>query len=172
MDSTASQSSVRIDPYDRVTFILDYWSVIPKLLEEADGSRIKIQGCISRAGAKPRKSSKRLAWHIPQGAWTSRTDIEQISPFTALWREFFKVNAIGKSRRESEEGTPNFILGAVLRSAMQQFDERPSSADFLLELKNSAQQHDVENVQLHSLSFVLDSTLDRHAQHLSAWPFG
>ncbi|MGQ4421705.1 hypothetical protein ACN6LL_006917 [Streptomyces violaceoruber] len=132
-DSTAPQYPIRIDPYDRVTFALDYWSIIPRLLAEADGSHIEIRGCISRAGAsQPRKSSKRLAWRIPQGAWTSRTDIQKISPYTVLWREFFKANEASIRGSESEDATPKFILDGILRSAMQKFDERPTSMTFLL----------------------------------------
>jgi hypothetical protein len=172
-DSTAPASPIRIDPYDRVTFILDYWSVIPRLLAEADGSHIEIRGCISRAGAsKPRKSSKRLAWRIPQGAWTSRTDIQKISPYTVLWREFFKANEASSQGTESGDAAPKFILDGILRSAMQKFDERPTSDEFLTALRDSAQQYDAENVQLVTLSITMDRILDHYSEHLSPWPFG
>ncbi|MYS57130.1 hypothetical protein GTW46_45005 [Streptomyces sp. SID6013] len=89
-----------------------------------------------------------------------------------LWREFFKANEASSQSAEPEDTTPKFILDGILRSAMQKFDERPTSDDFLAALRDSAQQYDAENVQLITLSITMDRALDHYSEHLSSWPFG
>ncbi|MCX5357287.1 hypothetical protein OG864_00625 [Streptomyces sp. NBC_00124] len=170
-DSSTSDTSVRIDPYDRVTFLLDYWSVTPRLLEEANGGRIQLRGCISVAGrSKPRLSSRRLAWQIPQGAWTARSDLQEISPFTVIWRELFKANTRNHSD-DGEDGFPSFSLGVIVRTAMQKFPERPDSEEFLDALEQVNERWESENYQYEHLLFWMDQALDHHKGHLSDWAF-
>ncbi|MEU2358021.1 hypothetical protein ABZ599_34445 [Streptomyces misionensis] len=172
-DSSTSDTSVRIDPYDRVTFLLDYWSVVPRLLREAKGGgSIRLRGCISVAGrAKPCLSSKRLAWHIPPGAWTARRDIQEISPFTVIWRELFKANTKKPSSEEEVDGFPSYLLGVIVRTAMQKFDERPSVEEFIDALEQADRRYESEHFRYEGLSFIMDESLDRHKGHLSTWAF-
>ncbi|MEV5175055.1 hypothetical protein AB0L10_29135 [Streptomyces flaveolus] len=172
-DSSTSDTSVRIDPYDRVTFLLDYWSVVPRLLREAKGGgAIRLRGCISVAGrSKPCLSSKRLAWHIPPGAWTARRDIQEISPFTVIWRELFTANVKKHSSEEEGDGFPSYLLGVIVRTAMQRFDERPSAEKFIDALEQADRRYESEHFRYEHLSFTMDESLDRHRGHLSTWAF-
>ncbi|MGW4885890.1 hypothetical protein [Streptomyces murinus] len=171
-DSSTSDTSVRIDPYDRVTFLLDYWSVVPRLLREANGGAIRVRGCVSVAGrTKPCLSSKRLAWHIPPGSWTARRDIQEISPFTVIWRELFTANVKKYSSEEEAGGFPGYLLGVIIRAAMQKFDERPSVEEFVNALKQADQRYGSESFRYGYLPFTMDKSLDHHKGHLSTWVF-
>lgn len=172
-DRSTAETSVRLDPYDRVTFLLDYWSIVPRLLSEANGGDIQLRGCVSVAGrTKLCMSSKRLAWNIPPGAWTARTDIEEIDPFTVIWRELFKANIKKHVSDEEEDGFPDFSLGVIVRRAMQKFPDRPNVGDFIDALRQANREERVSEVGSFGyavLSYSMDESLDRHGDHLSAW---
>jgi hypothetical protein len=172
-DRSTNETSVRLDPYDRVTFLLDYWSVVPRLLGEANGGSIQLRGCISVAGrSRLCMSSKRLAWNVPPGAWTARTDIEEIDPFTVIWRELFKANVKKHSSDEEEDGFPGFSLGVIVRMAMQKFSERPNVGDFIDALRQAHREDELSEIGAIGYAILLssmDESLDRHEGHLSAW---
>ena len=152
--------------------MLDYWSVIPRLLKGADGRTIQLRGCISVAGrAKPCLSSKNLAWQIPQGAWTARKDLREISPFTIIWRELFKANTKKHTSEEEGDGFPSYLLGVIVRTAMQKFPERPSVEEFIAALREADRQCESEHFQYAHLAFSMDKCFDRHNEHLSTWSF-
>ncbi|MET9704999.1 hypothetical protein [Streptomyces griseus] len=172
-DRSTMETSVRLDPYDRVTFLLDYWSIVPQLLDEANGESIELRGCISVAGRnKLHKSNKRLAWKIRPDAWTARTDIQEIDPFTVIWRELFKANVRNHSIDKEEDGFPGFSLGVAVRTAMGKFSERPSAKDFVEALRQAHREDEMRENTLTGfavLSLSMDESLDRHKGHLSAW---
>ncbi|MGW3337935.1 hypothetical protein ACWDCL_10710 [Streptomyces sp. NPDC001009] len=169
VDSSTAATSVRIDPYDRVTFLLDYWAVMPRLSNEANGHALRMRGCISVAGmAQPCLSSKRLAWSIPFGAWTARDDIRDISPFTVIWRELLRAN---KQRFFDGDEGGGFVLGVIVRKAMQVFSERPSVEDFIDALRKFDRENGPECFQYAGLIVSMDEILDRCGDNLSAWAF-
>ncbi|CAM5700473.1 hypothetical protein SALBM135S_04562 [Streptomyces alboniger] len=172
-DRSTNETSVRLDPYDRVTFLMDYWSIVPQLLSEANRGGIRLRGCISVAGRnKLCKSRKQLAWNVPAGAWTARTDIEEIQPYTVIWRELFKANVKRHSSDDGEDGFPGFSLGVILRKAMQKFPERPNVGDFIDALRQTQREDELSDlgpIMCAPLLDSMDESLDRHEGHLSAW---
>lgn len=172
-DRSTAETSVRLDPYDRVTFLMDYWPIVPQLLSEASSRGVQVRGCISVAGRnKLCKSRKRLAWNIPPDAWTARTDVEEIQPYTVIWRELFKANVKRHSSDEEEDGFPGFSLGVIVRKAMQKFSERPSASDFIDALRQAQREDELSElgpIMCAPLLTSMDETLDRHEGHLSAW---
>jgi hypothetical protein len=171
-DSSTSDTSVRIDPHDRVTFLFDYWTVIPMLLKEANEGSIRIRGCVSVAGrSKLRLSRKRLAWRIPPGSWTARKDIQEVSPYTIIWRDLFRANTKKHSSKEEADGFPDYLLGVIIRTAMQKFDERPSMEDFADALEEARREYGPDLFAHKLFPFPIDKSLDRHEGHLSSWAF-
>lgn len=169
-DSSTGETSVRIDPYDRVTFLLDLWSVIPRVLREASGGNVQIRGCVLVAGrAKPCQSPKRRAWTVSPDTWTFREDLTSISPFTVIWRELFKANTKRGSEESGEGPFPDYHLGATIRTAMQQFPERPDVGDFVDALRRADRQGESSSFGYAQLIMSMDEYLDRHERHLSAW---
>ncbi|WP_159393231.1 DUF485 domain-containing protein [Streptomyces rimosus] len=169
-DSATTETVVRIDPYDRVTFLLDYWSVVPGLLKEAGDSGITIRGSVSVAGRRRlRKSSYRRAWRIPQGAWTVRKDASSISPFTVMWRELFRLHSQPQDNDESGD-LAGYELGAILRGAMLKFGDRPKVGAFQSALEQVAGDRGVTSAAYAIDSWVMCEALNQHSGHLDPWP--
>ncbi|MFF8292591.1 hypothetical protein ACF068_25620 [Streptomyces sp. NPDC016309] len=171
-DNASSENSLRLEPYDRVTFLLDYWAIVPRLLREANNGRVTLRGCISVAGrSRLQKSPKRLAWKVTDTAWTARKDARSISPFTVIWRVLFKDNM--RAATDSDGDTyPAYTLGAIVRTAMQKFGDRPEVDAFVAELERADNLYGSVSFQYHSLTFAMDEALDRYGVHLSAWSTG
>ncbi|MEV6531615.1 hypothetical protein AB0M86_18820 [Streptomyces sp. NPDC051639] len=172
-DSSTAATSVRINPYDRVTFLFDYWSVMSRLKKEANGQGVQLRGCVSVAGrGKPCLSSGRRAWLIHPGAWMARIGQDGISPFTVIWRELLRANVNRFSGSGSEDGGGGgYVLGVIVREAMQEFSGRPSVRDFIDALRRADQRHGPENFQYASLILSMDEALDRYDGKLSPWTF-
>ncbi|QFZ76373.1 hypothetical protein GFH48_26670 [Streptomyces fagopyri] len=172
-DSSTAATSVRINPYDRVTFLFDYWSAMSRLKKEANGQGVRLRGCVSVAGrGKSSLSSKRLAWLIQPEAWMARTGRAEISPFTVIWRELMRANVKKfSSGSGDEEGGGGYLLGIIVSQAMQEFPDRPSVRDFVDALRRADQQHGRENFQYASLILSMDEALDCYGGKLSAWTF-
>ncbi|MEU6850627.1 hypothetical protein ABZ901_11955 [Actinacidiphila alni] len=169
-DSASTENVVRINPYDRATFLLDYWSIVPRVLSEAGSSGIRLRGNVSVAGRRrSRKSKRRLQWRIPQGSWTSVEGLDYLSPFTVMWRELYKLT----SRPESEvgEGTGGHSLmhGGILIHTVLAFQERPSLDDFTEQFRRSAQEFEVSSAGFAFYASRMYEALDRYSGHLEPW---
>ncbi|MFJ9749797.1 hypothetical protein [Streptomyces chartreusis] len=170
-DTATAETVVRIDPYDRVTFLLDYWSVIHSPLAESQSTHISVRGSVLVAGRKrPRKSSKRLAWKIPKGAWTAYLDANSISPFTVMWREICRSRLGGKNPNGSETSLPINVLGGVLFEAMRKFDELPSREDLRSAIREVAKEWKVSHLPLEIALFRMYESLDLNRKNLGPWP--
>ncbi|TJZ55882.1 hypothetical protein FCH28_11395 [Streptomyces piniterrae] len=166
-ETPATETLVRIDPYDRVTFLLDYWSVLPALLEGARKSKIRLRGGVCVAGRKrPRKSSRYLAWIIPRGSWTANKGVTEISPYTVMWRELYRATVSGREYDELN----TYQLGVVLREAFQEFDSCPAREDFEAALERAEERHEIDCGALTVATLVMYESLKRDSNHLSKWP--
>lgn len=172
-DTATPETVVRIDPYDRVTFLLDYWSIVHSHLVNSKNSHIKVRGSVLVAGRKrARRSPRRLAWHLPKGAWTAYADVNSVSPFTVMWREICR-SRLGGRRPTADESNPSVsILGLILFEAMKKFDERPMQEDFRSALKEVAQEWEVSHIPLTISSFRMYEALEFNKEHLGPWPYG
>ncbi|MGA5270162.1 hypothetical protein [Streptomyces lydicamycinicus] len=167
-ESPKTEALVRIEPYDRVTFLLDYWSVIPSLLDGAGKSSLRIRGAVSIAGRKGlRRSSRRFAWNVPRDSFTSHKRSVEISPFTIMWREMYRMQAMWGG---DEQEVDAFRLGVVLREAMFEFGELPSREDFEIALERAVDRHCMERQVPSVITWDMYRSLDRHARHLGPWP--
>jgi hypothetical protein len=170
-DNTNAENVVRINPYDRVTFLMDYWETCPLLLKEAGKSGIRLRGKVSVAGrTRPSKSKRRLAWHIPQGAWTARTDLEKLSPRTVMWRELYRQNANTPVSDEEERRKRKGLEGRILTRAMLAFQERPPIDYFAEELRRCAEHFGADEGSFESYAWQIYEALDKHEKHLEGWP--
>lgn len=170
-DTATAETVVRIDPYDRVTFLLDYWSVIHSRLSDPQHRRINVRGSVLVAGRKrPRRSPRRLKWKIPKESWTAYVDMKSISPFTVMWREICRSHLGGKNPNNNETSPPVSILGAILFQAMQKFEERPTQEDFRSAIKEVAAEWKVSHLPLQIASFRMYEALDWNEKNLGPWP--
>jgi hypothetical protein len=126
-DTATTKTVVRIEPYDRVTFLLDYWSLVPSLREEGGNRTIELRGEVRVAGAYfAKKSPRRKTWKIKPTAWTAYADDGQIAPRTVLWRELY-VDSLGLAIDIPQQKGQ---VGFVLESAMRRFGTRPDREVF------------------------------------------
>jgi hypothetical protein len=169
-DSASTESVVRLEPYSRVTFLFDYWSIVPGLLSTAGARGITLRGFVSVAGRtkRPQKSSWRLRWRIKQGAWTSVRDLDAIAPRTVIWREVYRhggVDAVAEGNAKLKNG----ILGFVVEGAMRNFHERPSREDFQAALVAQAKELGETYPVVGFAALVASESLDRLEGHLMPW---
>jgi len=170
-DTATAETVVRINPYDRVTFLLDYWSVIHSQLADSRNMHIKMRGSVLVAGRKrPRRSPRRLTWKLPKGAWTAYSDAKILSPFTVMWREICRSLLGGNKPTSDESSPPVGILGVILFEAMGRFDMRPTRGDFRSALKEIAEEWEINHLPLTVASFRMYEALDRNDEILGPWP--
>lgn len=143
-ESGVTDTVVRLDPYARVTFLLDYWSVVPSLLKGTQHDRVFLRGHVSVAGRtkRPQKSSRRLRWRIERGKYTAIEGSPAFTPFAVLWREMY-VRLPECAEDEPGAGTPvtRGTASYILDEAMSRFEERPERPDLQAVVDEIAQQH-------------------------------
>lgn len=90
-DNAVTDTVVRLDPYARVTFLLDYWSVMPSIMKETQKDRVFLRGFVGVAGRTkhPQQSRRRLRWQIERGEYTAIQGSPKFTPLAVLWRELF-----------------------------------------------------------------------------------
>lgn len=170
-NTAMAETVVRIDPYDRVTFLLDYWSVITDHLTIPQAAEVKVRGSVLVAGHKrPRRSSRRRAWKIPSDAWTAYRDLDSISPFTVMWRVLCRWHLGGRKPHITSSGYSMSELSAILLEAMQKFDKQPSYDEFTAAIREAAREFEIDHLPFAALSFQMMDELERHKGHLGAWP--
>jgi hypothetical protein len=171
-DKPSTANVVRLEPYDRVSFLFDYWSVVPSLLDKASSRGITMRGYVSVAGRtnRPQKSSWRKRWRIPQGAYTAIVGSPKIAPFTVLWRELWRDvparDDVGKDGRFRV--TPGNVK-YVLERTMSKFDEAPDRDTFIAALEAEAQKAGDEYPVISTGVFDGYESLERLKDHLGPW---
>lgn len=167
-DSAVRKTVLRIEPYDRVTFLLDYWSVIPGLKENSGKRGFTLRGVVAVAGKlKPRKSPRRRAWQIGPDAWTSYRNMDEISPRTVMFRPLYVSAHVDEPYRPGR--LSRGMLGGILFDAMQMFDERPSREDFHAAMDEVANGYGVEHPTFGIAVWNMYEALDQHTGHLGPW---
>ncbi|WP_349884699.1 hypothetical protein ABRP18_011820 [Microbacterium sp. WHRI 7836] len=131
-DSPSNESAVRLEPYDRVSFTYDFWSVVPSLLEKAGPRGIAIRGFVSVAGRtkRPQKSSWRRRWRMQEGDFTALDGPPKIAPFTILWRELYRRFPEPEELGDQQPSLTKGMLKYVLERAMRKFDSAPDRETF------------------------------------------
>ncbi|MER7758652.1 hypothetical protein [Streptomyces sp. NPDC097619] len=179
-ETVSTQSLVRLEPYSRVTFLLDYWDVVESVRERRDGSGdteetaagggVRLRGMVRVAGRrKPRKSSRWRAWRIPNDAWTSRSDVTELDPHTVMWRELYREHrAVG--RRDAEEaGVPFARLQMVVHRARRMLTELPTVERLERALNDAADELGLPHTHFGGTALHMHAALTAHAPHLAPW---
>lgn len=171
-DKPSTANVVRLEPYDRVSFYFDYWSVVPDLLSGASKDGITIRGyiCVAGRSNKPQRSSWRKRWRIPQGAYTAITGNPQIAPFTVIWRELWRAtpetDELGDDRRSRvTRGRVKYIL----ERAMRKFDTVPPKERLQEVMEAEALKAGDQYPVIHLSLFEGYESLARLEAHLGPW---
>jgi hypothetical protein len=166
-DTAVTDTVVRINPYDRVTFVLDYWSIVPSLKAKAGRRSITLRGVVEVAGkSKPRKSPLRRAWHIRPDDWTAYWGTTDLSPRTVMFRPLYVSAHVEEGR---PEGLSRTMLSGILLDAMRNFEDRPSREEFQAAMEEAAKTYGVERPIFGLPVWSMYEALDQRAGHLGPW---
>lgn len=71
-NTAVADDVVRLEPYGRVTFLMDYWSSVPGLVEKSPRGRISVRGQVGVAGrSRPQQSRWRRRWMFDKNSYTA-----------------------------------------------------------------------------------------------------
>lgn len=160
-----------------MTFLLDYWSVVTRLLEQAPRQRLAIRGFVSVAGRtrRPQKSSWRLRWRLHRGDYAAIPGSPQFTPFAVLWRELYvRLPEQEEPSRAATSGRSitRSMADHLLLAAMSKFETRPSRELLQKALEDEAKEYGVRFPAVGSALFNGYRVLDRMDGHLTDWDDG
>lgn len=177
LNEAITDTVVRIEPYARATFLLDYWSVMPGILGDAPDGQVFVRGYVGVAGKanRPRESVRRLRWKINRDRYTAIEGSPDFTPYGVLWRVLYRHlqehgNADGDhdaGRRVSRES-----VGYLLEETMPRFGQRPELEQLADALTGAAEKL---GEQLLGFRLALRNAyeeLDRMNGHLTEWAEG
>ncbi|WP_108250402.1 hypothetical protein [Planctomonas deserti] len=177
-DEAIKDTVVRVEPYGRVTFLLDHWSVLPGLLSAAPRRRVVVRGFVGVAGRtnRPQKSSWSRRWRLRKGVYTAIKGSPEFTPLSVIWREMYGriPEREDETNRHSNAGSriTRGMLRYMLDEAMSRFDERPDRAQLTEALNEIAKREGDGHPALNSAVFQAYEALDRMTGHLTAWSEG
>lgn len=178
-DEAVSDTVVRLEPYGRVTFLLDHWSVMPSLLKESPKGQVIVRGYVGVAGRtkRPQKSSWKLRWQINRGTYTAIEGSPEFTPFSMMWREMYvqlPESADDESHRHPNAGPPitRGMLRYMLDEAMSRFGARPGREELTEALNEIATKRGDKFPMLGYSAFEAYEALDRMEGHLTDWTEG
>jgi hypothetical protein len=170
-DSSSTESVVRLEPYDRVTFLLDYWSVVPRLRRDAGGARITLRGHVGVAGRtkRPQRSSWRRRWKIKASAYTSLRGEPPVTPYNVLWRQLYLTVGEEAADPRNPRAITRGMVGFVLEEVMSRFEARPDLDVLAQALEEAALERGDNYPQLQYGVFQAYDELDALNGHLTHW---
>lgn len=178
-DQAVTDTVVRLEPYARVTFLLDYWSVIPDVLKGARKDRVFLRGHVGVAGRtkRPQKSSRRLQWRIKQGDYTAIAGSPEFTPFAVIWRELYvrlPERGDNQPQRHSHAAPPvtRGLATHIVEEAMSQFDSRPERDEMQNALDEAAKKYGDRFPMVGVNTLEAYEALDRMDGHLTDWNVG
>ncbi|WP_223692776.1 hypothetical protein [Leifsonia poae] len=178
-DQAVVDTVVRLEPYGRVTFLLDYWSVMSTLLKDAPRGNVAVRGFVGVAGRtkRPQRSSRKRRWRIAKGSYTAIAGSPDFTPYSVIWREMYvrlPERVDEDTQRNPNAGTPTTrgMLHYLLDEAMSRFDERPERELFSDALNEIAKEHGDQFPVLGYSVFEAYQALDRMEGHLAPWTEG
>lgn len=178
-DEAVSNAVVRLEPFGRVTFLLDYWSVMPNLLKKAPKGQVVVRGYVGVAGRtkRPQKSGWNLRWRINRGTYTAIEGSPKFTPFSVIWREMYvqlPERAEDESHRHPNADPPitRGMLRSLLDEAMSRFDARPDREELAETLNELAMERGDKFPMLGYSTLEAYEALDRMDGHLTDWTEG
>lgn len=178
-DQAVQETVVRLEPYGRVTFLLDYWSAIPALLKDTPKGAVTLRGYVEVAGRtkRPQKSSWRRRWKITQGMHTAIRGSPDFTPFAVIWRELYV--RLPADDADTSDRHPNVgrvatrgMATYLLDEAMARFDERPKRELLAGALDEAAEKHGDAVPMIGLYMYEAYEALDRMQGHLTNWSVG
>lgn len=167
--SATNRHVVRLEPYDRVTFLLDVWSAVPAFASRVKGPEMVIRGGVSVAGRKrPSESSKRLSWKISRTSWTFRSDLPEISPHTVMWRELFRAESRNEDLEDVEQEVIRSMKPLLFRAVLH-FDSFPAREDLSLFFGEVGNFTEGEMSTVDILVQRMHAALEKQSCYLSKW---
>lgn len=130
-DEATTKTVVRLEPYGRVTFLLDYWGAVRGVLKSAEVDSISVRGYVGVAGRtkRPQKSSWWKRWKIGAGGYTAIEGPPQFSPLGVIWQVLYPSLPEDVTDEQLRSGRPAPLtrgaLHYTLEEAMGRFSERP-----------------------------------------------
>ncbi|MBO1765795.1 hypothetical protein [Allobranchiibius sp. GilTou38] len=179
VDDAVTETVVRLEPFGRVAFLLDYWAVTSSILKDARKGRVLVRGKVGVGGRgnKPQMSSWRRRWLLTRGMYTAIEGSPELTPFAVIWGVMYRhlpTREAAEQDGDARRGRPitrESVL-FVLDEAMSRFDERPARDQLEAALDEIAEKHG----DLHpSFGFALLNSyesLDRMDGHLTEWTEG
>lgn len=178
-DRAVTDTVIRLEPYGRVTFLLDYWSVIPSLLKEAPKGRVSVRGIVGVAGRtkRPQKSSWKRRWQIDKTMYTAIEGSPEFTPLSVLWREMYvrlpeRVDEDPDRHPNAGNPTTRGQARYMLDEAMSRYGERPAREQLKDTLDEIAKKHGDRFPVFGLALFEGYSALDRMEGHLTDWTEG
>lgn len=177
-DDALTDSVVRIEPYGRVTFLLDFWSVIPGVLEDTPKGEVVVRAQVDVAGKRfPQRSSRRKRWRIRRGMYTAIEGSPDITPYAVIWGVMFRhLPTYEETQRDTHPNTGRRVsrgmVGFLLQEVMSGFEERPEEERFKDAMDAAAEKHGEKFSSFGLESLYAYRELDRMKGHLTEWSEG
>lgn len=177
-DDALTDSVVRIEPYGRVTFLLDFWSVMPGIVEDTPKGEVVVRGQVEVAGKRrSRRSSWLRRWKIRSGMYTAIEGSPDFTPFAVVWGVMFRhLPTYEEVKRDTHANTGRIVtremVGFLLDEVMSGFDERPEKELLKDALDAAAQAHGEKFPRFGLASLYAYRQLDRMQGHLTEWSEG
>ncbi|MGW6035211.1 hypothetical protein ACWFOS_16280 [Gordonia terrae] len=176
-DEATTDRTVRLEPYARVTFLLDYLSVVPSMMKDPKVKKIELRGQVGVAGrsSRPQRSSSRRKWAIERGTYTAIEGSPPFTPYAVLWRELYVQLPVGddpdrhpNSGRAITRGEVSYILD----EAMSRFEKRPEREELQRVVEELAEKRGDRFPMVGFGLYEGYEALDMMAGHLTPWTEG
>lgn len=179
-DETVSDSVVRLEPYSRITFLLDWMPVAQLALQNSRNkkNRVYLRGQVHIAGKRrPQRSRRHLRWKVDKNTYTAIEGSPNFTPFAIIWSTLFRSLPSQEEAKRSwgNENTWLFSrehLSFFLRSVMGRFSEAPSQVEFDSALTNAIKEQGCEIGAVFIRTDIAFQALDQMQGHLTEWRCG
>lgn len=178
-NAATKDSVVRLEPYGRVTFLFDFWALMPGIFENASSDHVFVRGHIGVAGRtkRPQQSGWRRRWRVERGMYTAIDGSPPFTPFSVLWRSmYFRLpeSAEDNPHRSPEAGRAITRGDAtfLLDEAMSRFDHRPDLDAMVIAVDELAKKRGDRFPAIGSSVMWGYIALDRMDGHLTEWTEG
>lgn len=177
-DEALLDNVVRLEPYGRVTFLLDFWGIMPGILEDTPKGEVVVRGQVNVAGKRrPRGSSRWRRWRIRTGMYTAIEGSPDFTPYAVVWGVMFRqLPTDDEAKRDTHPNAGQRVtrgmVGYLLDDAMSGFDERPEEKRFKDAMDTVAKEHGEQFASFGLASLYAYRELDRRQGHLTEWSEG
>lgn len=170
---------VRLEPYARVTFLFDHWSVTKGQVKTSPNRAIYVRGQVNVAGraGKPARSPFSKRWKIAKGTHTAIVGNPAVTPYSVVWKAFYVRSLSSRVETDLPQNLPSFAVEAVINKSMSQFSSRPPVEALAASINENAKTF-LSYSERHCLNFTksrvrdIYAVLDSMEGHLTGWTVG